>query len=270
MLNGSFAHGGALSNLRHLILAAQRWKPSARPFMATAWEMVERWELLTPVNHRIPVPESVVCAMCVLAWRRKWFSWVGATVLSFYGAGRLGEVLRCSREDLVLPSDVFEATGQPVFLRLRSLKSKMRQPSKVQHMKVVDVHASKLLAVIFRNLPLDAALFETSPYQYRKRWDLLLRMLGMEKDLNLTPGGLRGGAAVFHYKRGKPIADLLCLRRLRSQVTLEIYLQEVAALNLFAKAPGIDETKHTAHCPDVSLFVFWRVHTRRDLTNAAP
>ena len=30
-----FQAGGALSNLRHLLLASQRWKPSVRPFMQT-------------------------------------------------------------------------------------------------------------------------------------------------------------------------------------------------------------------------------------------
>ena len=80
--------------------------------MAPAWEIVEKWESLCPVKHRTPVPENVVCAMCVLAWHMQWWSWVGATILSFYGAGRLGEVLRCPREDLVLPRDVFETTVQ--------------------------------------------------------------------------------------------------------------------------------------------------------------
>ena len=36
---------------------------------------------------------------------------------------------------------------------------------------------------------------------------------------------------------GKLIQDLLWLLRLRSQTTLETYLQEVAALNLFARLP---------------------------------
>ena len=84
---------------------------------------------------------------------------------------------------------------------------------------------------------MDAPLFGASAYQYRKRWDLLLELLGISKDFKLTAGGLRGGAAVFHYKNGKPISDLLWLLRLRSQSTLESYLQEVAALNLVAALP---------------------------------
>lgn len=230
-----FRSGGALSNFRHLVLAVQRWKPTSRPFMSGPWELVEKWELVTPVTHRTPVPESLVQAMCVLGWQFEWYSWVGATVIAFYGAGRLGEILRCSREDLVLPGDVFEPRGAPVFLRLRTFKSRMRQAAKVQHMKISDPVAASLIAVIFRSLPLEAPLFDCSPYQYRKRWDFLLQLLNIDKGCNLTPGGLRGGAAVYHYKRGRPIADLLWLLRLRSQVTLESYLQEVAALNSFAK-----------------------------------
>ena len=189
------------------------------------------------VNHRTPIAETLVTAMCTVAWHMGWYSWVGATVLAFYGAGGLGEVLRCSREDLVLPCDVLEPLGSPVFLRLRTLKSKMRQPEKVQHMKVVGGTASRLLTIIFRRLALDAPLFTASAYQYQKRWDLVLEKLGVGSDVKWTPGGLRGSAAVFQYKNGRPIADLLWLLRLRSQSTLEHYLQEVAALNLLAKLP---------------------------------
>eukprot|EP00435_Cladocopium_sp_Y103_P013368 s3434_g3.t1 len=232
-----YASGGALSNLRHLILAAQRWIPGSRPTMQPAWDMVERWESLMPVQHRTPVPEALVQCLCVLAWQLKWYSWVGATVLAFYGAGRLGEVLRCSREDLVLPNDALEPVGSPVFLRLRNFKSRMRQPAKVQHMKVHDPAACALLVKIFRNLDYDSPLFASTSYQYRRRWDFLLEKLGIQQLVTVTPGGLRGGAAVYHYKAGKPIQDLLWLMRLRSQTTLEAYLQEVAALNTFSQLP---------------------------------
>eukprot|EP00435_Cladocopium_sp_Y103_P058652 s418_g20.t1 len=229
-----FQNAGSLSNFRHLILAAQRWKPLARPFMFKAWELVERWEAQTPVVHRSPVPEVLVKAMCALAWQLGWTGWVGATVLAFYGAGRLGEVLRCNREDLLLPEDLLQDAGGATFLRLRTFKSRNRQPAKVQHMKITDVVASKLISKIFKHMPLDLPLFDGSAYQYRKRWDLLLEMLGISKSSALTPGGLRAGAAVFHYRCGKGVQDLLWLMRLRSQTTLEAYLQEVAALNTFA------------------------------------
>ena len=229
-----YQRGGALSNLRHLLLACQRWKPMSRPLMSSAWELVERWESICPVNHRLPIPETLVKALCVYGWHRKWYSWVGATLIAFYGAGRLGEILKTCREDLVLPSDVLEPPGSPIFLRLRRSKSLGRQPAKIQHMKVIDKKAVDIINHIFKNLAYDSPLFATTPYQYRKRWDLAIAALCGAQIKSLTPGGLRGGAAVHYYKNGRPIADLLWLLRLRSQSTLESYLQEVAALNVLA------------------------------------
>ena len=243
--------GGALSNLRHLLLAVQRWKPGVKPYMAQSWEMVDRWEAINPVTHRTPVPEVVVRAICTLAWHWQWYSFVGATVLSFYGAGRLGEVLRCSREDLLLPEDLLEPAGTPVFLRLRQFKSKNRQPAKVQHMRVSDKHASLLLSRLFKKLPMQDPLFGNTPYQYRKRWDLVLESLGIEGQAALTPGGLRAGSAVHHYRQGKPINDLMWMLRLRSQSTLESYIQEVASLNVLAK---LDDGKRKAIFACASLF----------------
>lgn len=130
-----------------------------------------------PVQHRVPIPHNVVIVMSVYAWHLEWYAWIGAMLLAFYGAGRLGEVLKCAREDLVLPGDVVEAEGTPVFLRLRIFKSRLRQPAKVQHMKVTDATASLLLSKIFTHTPLDLPLFGVSPYQYRKRWDQLLKLL---------------------------------------------------------------------------------------------
>ena len=34
----SFTYGGALSNLRHLLLVCQKWVPASRPLMLSAWE----------------------------------------------------------------------------------------------------------------------------------------------------------------------------------------------------------------------------------------
>eukprot|EP00435_Cladocopium_sp_Y103_P045991 s3612_g13.t1 len=169
--------------------------------------------------------------MCTCAWHRSWYSWVGITLLAFYGAGRLGEIILCCREDLLLPRDLLEAS-KAAFLRLRRFKSLTRQPARVQHMRIAEPLALTLLDRIFGRLDFDAPLFPGSAYQYRLRWNLILTDLSVPVELGLTPGGLRGGSAVFHYRAGRPIADLLWLMRLRSQSTLESYLQEVAALNV--------------------------------------
>ena len=230
----SFQSGGALSNFRHLILACQRWKPMFRAFAYPAWELVARWENQEPVNHRPPIPEALCKALCFLAWNFGWFDFVGATLLAFYGGGRIGEVLKCRRHDLVLPSDTFDPEQRCAFLQLRAFKSLNRQPAKIQHMRISNKGAIHLLSAIFDNKPMKPLLFEGSPHQYRKRWDFLVELMKIEKSLRLTPGGLRGGAAVAMYRAERPISDIAWTLRLRHQATLESYLQECSALTIFS------------------------------------
>lgn len=113
-----YQRGGALSNLRHLLLAVQRWKPSCRPFLQEAWSMVARWELQVPVVHRTPIPQALMKS-CSLAWFYGWRSWVGVTILAFYGAGRLG-----CREDLM------RLSLQQIYQRPRRQHSKPRRSAK--------------------------------------------------------------------------------------------------------------------------------------------
>lgn len=183
-----FQNHKSLSNYRHLLLAVQRWKPSVRVMMQPAWDYVARWELQEPVNHRVPIAEPLVRALIVLAWQRKWFAWSAATVIAFYGGGRLGEILQCTRQDILLPCDFMESSASPVFVRLRSFKSRTRQPAKVQHLRVVDDVACRILSLLFRKLPSEALLFETSSYQYRKRWNMLLQILHIPPTCKITPG----------------------------------------------------------------------------------
>ena len=56
-----YQRGGALSNLRPLLLACQRWKPTCRPYMHQCWELVARWEAHQPVQHRTPLGEGPLC-----------------------------------------------------------------------------------------------------------------------------------------------------------------------------------------------------------------
>ena len=125
------------------------------------------------VDHRKPIPEILVKPMSALAWNRGWCSWCGVTLVAFYGAGRLGEILCCTREDLLLPRDLGDDSKQ-LFLRLRKFKSLFRQPARVQHMKVTDTEAVFLIDMIFESLQHEQLLFPASAFQYRKLWGLLL------------------------------------------------------------------------------------------------
>ena len=204
--------------------------------MVSAWDLVRRWELQEPVTHRLPVPEGVVHAMCVMAWHLQWHDWIGVTLLAYYGAGRVGEVIRCRRFDLILPCDTIGEKLPAAFLQLRSFKSYFRQAAKVQHMKISDCTAVKLLTSIYEDLPKTALLFEGTAHQYRRRWDYLLGLFDIQKAaVRLTPGGLRGGAAVRMYRENVPVQQIMWAMRLRQQSTLEFYLQEVGTLTVFSQ-----------------------------------
>ena len=212
-----FAAGGALSNFRHLVIAVQQWKPASRAFMVEAWQLVSRWEVPEPVQHRPPVPEVIVLAMVVMAWQMEWFAWAGVTLLALFGAGRVGEVLKCGREDLLLPSDTCGEIKHSSFLKLQAFKALGRQPSRVQHMKIHECEVVKLLEVIYGNLDSRQLLYGASPAVYRRRWDVLLSLLGIPKELKLTPGGLRGGAGEHRYRTGMAISEILWEMHLRQQ-----------------------------------------------------
>ena len=243
-----------LSNYRHLLLAVQRWKPGSRPFLQVGWELVRRWEFQEPVVHRTPVPESVVKALISHAFLLGWFEWVGITLLAFYGAGRVGEVIRCRKGDLVPPRDCFGENPGTIFLQLRSFKLLMRQGARIQRMKITNSDAVKLLDLIYGNYPTASLLFHGSSHQYRKRWDFLVESFGIRGALKLTPHSLRGGAAVTGYRSGRPLAEILWAMRLRNISTLENYLQEVSSLTfLTSLAPSTRASLVAAS----SFFPFW-------------
>lgn len=241
-----FQHGGAgaLSNYRHCILALQRWKPLCRPHMYGPWELVRRWEFQEPVSHRPPLPEGVVKGLVALAWQFEWYDWCGVSLISFYGAGRLGEVLRCLRKDLILPCDTIGEVVNSAFLELRRFKGLNRQPARIQHMKITDKYCVRLLTKIYVNFNEDSTLFDGSADQYRRRWDFL------------TPGGLRGGSAVWAYRCGVPIPQIQWNLRLRQLGTLESYIQETASLTVFSNLTSSSRSslRHAAAVFDVLCY----------------
>ena len=67
--------------------------------------------------------------------------WTGVTLLAFYGLARIGEVLKCTRADLLLPSDLLDDDGVAAYLNFRHSKTAARGKPKIQHTKVTDCKA---------------------------------------------------------------------------------------------------------------------------------
>ena len=226
-----FAAGGSLLYFRHLVLAAQRKVPTLKPYVSICWDLASRWERIEPTQHRAPVPEILVRAMVSVAWHFGWRRWCGITLVCFYGIARAGEVLKCCRQDLLLPCDMMFECGD-AFLVLKQSKTSYRGSAKVQHLKISSEQAVKLLTVVFREAHPQERLFCGTAQTFRRRWDFLLQTLRVSCANVITPGGLRGGGAVAHYRSGGSVSDLLWRMRLKSLVTLESYLQEVGALSV--------------------------------------
>lgn len=228
-----FCSGGSLSYYRHLVLAALRRVPTLRPYVGICWDLATRWSCVEPTEHRTPVPEPLMKALCCTAWMYDWKRWCGVLLLSFYGVARVGEVLHCRRSDLLLPSDLLNETGEDsAYLLLRQSKTMHRQAARIQHLKIESSTAVRLLNYVFKDCEKDSFLYDGSAGVFRKRWDFLLSQLGVDSSLHVTPGGLRGGGAVECYRKGMHIADLVWRMRLKQISTLESYLQEVAAMSL--------------------------------------
>ena len=232
-----YQRGGRLYELRHLLVLAQQKFPLLRPSMAPAWQLVSQWEELEPVCHRRPLPEALYKALVSLAIYWDWKRFAGCLILAVEGIARIGEVLRARRADLVLPADLFDDRVASVFLRVQKPKTHRRGKGRVQHVKVEDAQIAKVLQHVFGDLHDSLLLFPLSAASFRTRWEKLLNALEVPSAFRPTPSSVRGGGAILAYKRGEAIPSILWRMRLVSQMTLESYLQELAAESFLAKLP---------------------------------
>ena len=251
---GNFLYrtGGSLQTYRYAIVAGQRLNWCMRGQLGPAWELVSRWERLQPIRHRTPIPEVILKSLVVLAWFKGFKRWAACTLLDYFGLARIGEVLRATRLHLLLPEDHCSAL-QVVFLKLEGPKSAARGGPKVQHLRIDEPLAVALVAKALGILDSDDKLYPFGPSAFRARWDFLLSHFGLNNQKELTPGGLRGGGAVWAYHRGLNVGDIQWRMRLRHQHTLSYYLQEVAAINSLLAAGS--DARHTLQC-SAQLFPF--------------
>ncbi|CAE7880747.1 ARF6 [Symbiodinium microadriaticum] len=198
--------------------------------------MATRWEELQPVSHRTPCPEVIVRAMVGLALAFGWRRWAGVTLAIFYCIARPGELLTAKRSQILTPLDILDSEHPWLYVRILRPKSR-RKAARVQHAKLKDPEALLLLTALWQKLRKTELLYPGSPSIYKRRWDRLLALLQVPKELKLTPGSLRSGGAVSAFQKGETVSELLWRMRLRSLATLEFYLQETAAISVLPDLP---------------------------------
>eukprot|EP00438_Fugacium_kawagutii_P006451 Skav204515 [mRNA] locus=scaffold3201:99100:106360:+ [translate_table: standard] len=227
--NHLYASGQALYIYRHLAVYVQQNILGIRPYMGVVWDMVTRWEIAEPTEHRAPLPEPIFLAMMSLALQWKWFRFAGVLGIAFYGICRPGEAILAERRSLVLPSDMMHDEPTVGYLRIEKPKARRRGKGTVQHASFHDRTFLVFLEALFGNLDGSQRLFPASAHTFRRRWDRLLGALQIDSSIRLTPGGLRGGGAIAAFQHGLDVSTLMWRMRLRNQTTLESYLQEVVA-----------------------------------------
>lgn len=231
-----YSRSGPMYVFRHLVVLLQQQFPDHRGRIREGWDLLARWEVAQPVSHRPPLPKVILDSMLALAISWGWLRWSGILILAFYGAMRVGEPLRAVRADLLL-ADEAALTESVCFLKIRSPKSGRRGKGVTQHARIRDPLAVFWISHVFRDVPRDQLLYPASPATFRKRWDVLLASLNIPKAAQLTPGGVRGGGAIYMYHSDLPLLEILWRMRLRQLSTLESYVQELAAENLFVRLP---------------------------------
>ena len=225
-----FSGGAPLHYYRQLLAHVQREVAMCRPFMQGAWTIVSKWEIAEPTQHRTPIPEPLVIAVCALAILWKWPKFASAVLLCYYGIMRIGEVLRARRRDLLTPCDLL-SDDQVLYLKINQPKSRGRGPN-VQYSTFSNGKLLPFLLWNWENLGRDEPLYPLSASAFRRRWDSLLDRVGVERFHSLTPGSLRGGGCVWAHKAGVGIQELLWKMRLQHIKTLGYYLQEVTAVSI--------------------------------------
>ena len=180
-----------------------------------------KWERLEPTTHRTPVPDALYRAVISvsLCWGWKYFAAVVG--VAYLAITRPSEALFALRKNLVLPIDRLEPHSTTAYLKIIKAKTSGRGNARVQHASLDYEPFVRFLETIYRDRDGDSRL-------------KALGSLEVPVNCGLTPGGLRGGGCVTAFQSGCDINRLLWKMRLRHQITLENYLQEVTASTLVA------------------------------------
>ena len=97
LVTGCFNNVRAMYMFRHLAVHFQQTWPGERGLLSPAWDLLTRWEIAVPVNHRPATPRLLVDSLITMSLQWGWQRWAGLTALAFYGGMRVGEPLQATR-----------------------------------------------------------------------------------------------------------------------------------------------------------------------------
>jgi hypothetical protein len=200
-----------------------------------AWDVVETWTELIPLGHHKPLLRVVLHAIVTLAFSWKWFGVGLLLLLGFSCMLRVSEMFSLRRDRLLLPSDLL-SDNDVFFVNLGSTKTR-RLGARMQHVRTSDSELVMLLEEFCHGAPPSARFYSGTRKQLEQDFEALLNHFAFVYGSNhgFTLASLRAGAATQMYRDGVELSRIQWAGRWRSSRTLEIYIQEVAALNVLAE-----------------------------------
>jgi len=222
--------------LVYTITAVQARFPYIRRALPVSWDLAHLWDQLEPVQHRRPVPVAVYRAMVTLALSWGWPRLAGILVLIFHNVLRPVEGFSAVRQNLVLPQDTLTDDIGEVIISIPRPKTRNRG-ARHQYARMDGRLEVAFISAIFGDLAPSARLIQITTGTFRRRWDRLALTLRLEHG-TFTPGGLRGGGAIAHFRTHRDISLLMWQMRVRDQSTLSHYLQEATALTTMVDLPA--------------------------------
>ena len=152
-------------------------RPSIKKQLTGAWDLAFAWLSDEPCQHHPALPLSILLALCSVALMWGWPLEASILAMTWCGIMRIGETLLATRGDLILPGDSAPGTDFAL-VRIRLPKTRGRA-ARHQAARIDPPDVVTLLTATFASLRDDAKLWPWSAATLRRRFEALLKELGL-------------------------------------------------------------------------------------------
>ena len=235
-----FKAGRPYGHYAETINAVASRRPRIRRSLQQAWGLAFAWLRKEPPIRHVALPWQALLSILATSLAWGWVREAGVIALSWGGITRIGEVMAATRSNLVLPGDM-GGTQQFALLEIQEPKTRF-STARHQAARLDQPQLLQVIEISFRDLLPGEKLWPASSQTMRNRFQKLVKANrldnfpeGVSRGLDL--GSLRAGGASWLLLTSE---DSELTRRRGRWITskvMEIYVQEVAALQFLPKLP---------------------------------